>query len=168
MRGFVDLSKVPKLYLMCPVCIGSGAKVLEQKPWSLGLRWLLPVSQWSPLPTALGPRPHGRAVLEQQGPVRALRALRGPCGLSEHCGAWVTEGWFRQRSRLPLLWPLCKCQQRLPPPCLDAAPSLSLLCAPRPSSFLSHGSPRSSAELSHEISNVGTFDRLRLRHVLGG
>ena len=46
-------------------------------------------------------------------------------------------------------------------------PGLSLLCVPRLSSFLSHGSPQSSAELSHDISNVGTFDRLRLGYVLG-
>lgn len=85
MKGFVDYGKVPKLYLMRPIWYRVRSEVAGAEALKSGSEMTpFPLSQCSPLPQLWDPGPTGEQCWSS----------RGPCGLSEHCGAWVTGGWL--------------------------------------------------------------------------
>ena len=128
--------------------VGSGPKLLEQKPWGSGPNLLSSLQKWA-LPSSSTGTP-----VPERSSTRARGAGVGiPWGLGH--GLWWSGP--HQKSKLPPMCRLCKGQQWLPLPCSDTALGLRPLSISWPSSFFICGSPCSSVELWHEASRAGAF-----------
>lgn len=76
-KGFVDHGKVPKLHVMHPIWYGVRSKVAGAEALKSGsVMTPFPLSQCFPSHSSGIPAPRD-TVLEQQGPMWALRALWG-------------------------------------------------------------------------------------------